>query len=86
MQVVALEKAAQEVGDDALQVGEADVLAHPQAFDLMEHRRVRGIGIDTIDAAGADHAQLGHTLQVLVLLDMSEHRTDLHRAGMRAQQ
>ena len=68
LQVVAFEEAAQEVGDHALQVGEADVLADPQAFDLMEHGRVRGVGVDAVDTARRDDANLGHRLEMLVLL------------------
>ena len=86
LQVVALEEAAQEIGDHALEVGEADVLADPQAFDLVEHRRVRGVGVDAIDAARRDDADLGHRLEMLVLLHVLLHVAHLDRAGMRTQQ
>ena len=52
----------------------------------MEHRRVRGIRIDAIDAARRDDANLGHRFEVLVLLHMLLHVAHLDRAGMRAQQ
>ena len=54
LQVVALEEVAQELGEHALQVGERDVLVDPQALDLVEHRRVRGVAVDAIDAARRD--------------------------------
>ena len=85
LQVVAFEEAAQEVGDHALQVGEADVRADPQAFDLVEHRRMRGVGIDAIDAPGAMMRISGIVSRCLydhVLL----HVAHLDRAGMRTQQ
>ena len=58
-QVVALEEGAAEVGEDDLQVLEAHVLAEPQAFALVEHRRVRGVAVDAVGAARRDHADLG---------------------------
>jgi hypothetical protein len=64
LQVVAFEKAAQEVADDAFQVGKADVLANPQPFDLMEHRRMGGVRIDAIDAARRDDADFRHRFRV----------------------
>ena len=54
LEVVALEEVAQEFGEHALQIGERDVLVDPQAFDLMEHRRMRGVAVDAIDAARRD--------------------------------
>src|SRR5262249_34593132 len=39
------EETAQERGEDALQVGEARPLVDQQPLDLLEHRRVRRIGI-----------------------------------------
>ena len=53
-QIVALEEAAQEIGEHAFQVGEAHVLVDPQAFDLVEHRRMRGVAVDAIDAPRRD--------------------------------
>ena len=37
-----------------MQVGERDALAHGQALDLVEHRRVGGVGVAPVDAAGDD--------------------------------
>ncbi len=77
VELVGLEEAAQEVGVDALQVGEADVLVDPQALDLVEHRRVGRVAVDAVGAPERDHldrrrvhARVAH----------------LHRAGVRAQQ
>src|SRR6185503_7329436 len=50
LELVVLEEAPQELGVDALEIGEADVLVDPQTFDLMEHRRVRGVGVDAVGA------------------------------------
>ena len=86
LQVVALEEVAQEIGDHALQVGEAHRLADPQAFDLVEHGRVGGVGIDAVHAARRDHAQLGHRVAILVGRHVGLHGADLDRAGVRAQQ
>src|SRR2546427_345660 len=61
-QVVALEEGLAEVGEDHLQVLEADVLTDPQAFALVEHGRVRGIAVHAVGAARRDHADLGHAL------------------------
>ena len=52
-EVVAFEEGAAEVGEDDLQVLEAHVLAQPQAFALVEHRRVRGVAVHAVGAAGA---------------------------------
>ncbi len=52
--VVALEEVAQELGERSLEVGERDVPVDPQALDLMEHRRVRGVAVHAIDAARRD--------------------------------
>ena len=53
------------------------LLVDDEAFDLMKHRRVRLVGIAAIGAAGADDADRRLLLQ---------HRANLHRARMRAQQ
>ena len=74
---VALEERADEFGQRALQVGEARCLVDQQAFDLVEHRRMRLVRVAAIDLARRDHAD--RRLAAL-------HRTDLHRRGMRAQQ
>ena len=84
LQVIGLEEAAQKIGNHALEVGEANVLAHPQPLDLVEHRRMRRIRINAIDTAGTDHAQLGHRLKMLVALGMRQHGANLHRAGVSA--
>jgi hypothetical protein len=54
LEVVGLEEAAQEIGVHALQVGEADVLVDPQSLDLVEHRRVRRVGVHAVGAPGRD--------------------------------
>lgn len=61
----------------ALQVAHRDALVDDEAFDLMEHRGVRGVGLVLAEhAAGGQHAD-GR----LLLL----HDADLHGAGLRAQ-
>ncbi len=72
-----LEEALDEGVQHRLQVGEADVLAHHHAFDLVEHGRVRHVRIDAIDAARRDHRQRR---------PLRAHAANLHRRGMRAQQ
>jgi hypothetical protein len=85
-EVVGLEEALQEIGDDALEVGKGNALAHPQAFDLVEHRRMGRIGIDAIDAARRDDADFGHFFEVTVAFDVRLHVARLDRAGMGTQQ
>ena len=85
LQVVAFEEAAQKICNHALEVGKTHRLADPHTFDLMEHRRVGRIGIDAIDAARRNHAQLGHRLAILVGLDVGLHGADLDRAGVSAE-
>src|SRR5579875_1552640 len=46
---LALEKRLDEAVQDRLQIREADVLPDDEPFDLMEHRRVRDIGVAPID-------------------------------------
>ncbi|ABA47491.1 hypothetical protein BURPS1710b_1895 [Burkholderia pseudomallei 1710b] len=75
--VVALEEFLQEIRISALQVREADVLVDPQAFDLVEHRRVRRIAVDAVRAARRDHLD-GRPVHSRI--------ADLHRARVRAQQ
>ena len=60
-----------------LHVGERDALGDHQAFDLVEHRRVRDVVIVAIHAARRDHRERRLA---------REHRADLHRRGVRAQQ
>src|SRR5690606_20671293 len=62
---------------DALEIGEGDVFCDPQPLDLMEHRRVRGVAVDTVRASRGDHLDRG-----LVGASIAY----LHGAGMRAQQ
>lgn len=45
-----------ELIDDAFHIGHADVLIDDEAFDLVEHRRVRRIGVATERPAGSDDA------------------------------
>src|SRR5690606_19845765 len=85
-QIVAFEETAQEIGEYAAQVGEADFFTNPQTFDLMEHGRMGSVGVDTIDATGRDNTNLRHRRFVLVFLDMRLHIANLHRAGVGAQQ
>ena len=53
-EIVALEEVAQKFGEHALQVGERHILVDPQAFDLVEHRRMRGVAVDAVHASRHD--------------------------------
>src|SRR5574340_617927 len=75
-QIIALKEALQEILHHALEVGEADLFIDPQALDLVEHRRMSGIGIDAVDAPGRDDLQ-----RRLVRL----HVAHLHRRGVGTQ-
>ena len=77
LNIVALEEFLEEVAVDALQIRKADVFFDPQAFDLVEHRRMRRVAVDAVRAARHDHLD-GRCVRARV--------TDLHRARMRAQQ
>ena len=55
LQLIGLEETVQEVGVHPLQIREADVLTDPEALDLMEHRRVRGVGVDPVRATRGNH-------------------------------
>jgi len=57
--VVALEEVAQEFIEHALQVGERHVVGDPQAFDLMEHRRMRRVAVHAVHATRRDDADGG---------------------------
>ena len=70
------EKGAQEIGEAALEVAERDTAIDHQAFDLVKHRRMRGVMISAIGAAGGDDAN-GRFL--------AEHGADLQRRGLGAQ-
>ena len=54
---VALEERFEEAVQHGLHVREADALADHQAFDLVEHRRVRDVVIVAIHAARRDHRE-----------------------------
>ena len=75
-EVVGFEEPAQEHGVHALQIREADVFAEPQSFDLMEHRGVRGVGVNAVGTSRSNHLD-----RRLVGAGV----TDLHRGGVRAQ-
>ena len=86
VEVVGLEELAHEVGEHDLQVLEADVLADPQAFALVEHRRMRGVAVDAVGAARRDDADLGHRVAAPAYLRrVRAGIAHLHRAGVRAQ-
>src|SRR3546814_2421702 len=72
-----LEKARQKDLQVVFEIGERDFFGDVQAFHLVEHRAVRAIGVDAVDAPRTDDAD-----RRLALL----HRADLHRRGMRATQ
>ena len=73
------EERVQEGLDGALQVAEGDPLAHDQAFDLLEHRRVRDVVVAAVDLARADDA---HVRRVRVV----QHVADLAARRVRAQE
>src|SRR5690606_29306906 len=74
---VALEEVAQELRQDALEVGEAHALVHQQAFHLVEHRRVGQVRVAAIGASRRDNPYRRPLLF---------HHPDLHRRGVGAQQ
>ena len=51
---VGAEELAREVVHRALEVGQRDALVDDEALDLVEHRRVRGVGVAAVDLAEAD--------------------------------
>ena len=59
------------------QIREAHVLAHDEALELMEHRRMGHVVIAPIHAARRDHGKR---------CAAREHGADLHWRGVRAQQ
>ena len=89
-QIVRLEKSAAKIGENKLQVLEAHVLANPQAFALMEHRRMGSVTVNAVGATRCNDTNLGHGAsginQCTVFFDMLDGIADLHRAGMGAQQ
>jgi hypothetical protein len=54
---IAFEERLDETMQYRLEVGEAHAFVHEQAFRLVEHRRVRGVGIHAIDATRRDDRQ-----------------------------
>src|SRR6202020_2995228 len=54
--VVALEECLAELVQDPFEVAEMRALVDDEAFDLMELRRMGGVRIDAIGAAGANDA------------------------------
>ena len=75
--VVALEIGAHEIGQAALQVPHVHAPVDQQPLDLMEHRRVGGVAVAAVGAAGGDDPERRLA---------GQHGADLHRAGVGAQQ
>ena len=50
-EIIRLKEAAQEVAVHALQIGKTDIGIEPQAFDLMEHGRMRRVAVNAIGTA-----------------------------------
>ena len=71
------EDRARERQQRALEVGERDALVDREPLDLVELRRVRGVGVAAVDAARDDDVDRRRLLL---------HRADLHRRGVGAQQ
>jgi hypothetical protein len=76
LQVFPFEEGLQERTEHSAQIGEGDVGIHVEAFDLVEHRAVREIGIAAIHPPRRDDSQ-GRRLFA--------HGADLDRRGVRAQ-
>lgn len=72
---MAAEHGAHEGGEGAAQMGHADVLAHHQAFHLMEHGGVGQVGVAAVDLAGSHDGQ-GRLA--------AQHGTHLHGRGVQA--
>ena len=82
-EIVGLEEGAEEVGEDHLQVLEAHVLANPQPFALVKHRRMRGIAVDAVGSARRDHTDLGDGFGASCLaLSVCAGVAHLHRRGV----
>src|SRR5438876_8436878 len=75
--VIDLEERLAELVQDPFEVAEMRALVDDEAFDLVELRRMRGVGIDPIGAARADDADRRL---------LAQHRAHLHRRGVGAQQ
>ena len=74
--LVDLEERLAELLQAPLEVAEVRGLVDHQPLDLVEHRRVRGVAVDAVDAARRDDADRRL---------LRHHGADLHRARMRAQ-
>ena len=75
--VVALEERLHEGLERPFQVAERDALVDHEALDLVEHRRVRRVGVRAVGAAGGDDADRRFLVQ---------HRADLDRRRVRAEE
>src|SRR3984957_889956 len=70
------EEGLAEFLEHPFQIGEGRALVDHQALNLVEHRRMRLVGVAPIGASGADDADRRL---------LAQHRTHLHGARMRAQ-
>ncbi len=75
--VLTLEKRLEKGFQRPFQMAEMDALVDHQTFDLVEHRRVRGVAVRAIDPPRRDNPQWRA---------LGQHRADLHRRSVRAQQ
>ena len=72
------EEPAEEMHQNPLQVGEGHLLVNHEAFHLMEHRGMRGVGfVPSIACARHDHPERG---------SLRAHDADLDRRGVRPQE
>ena len=89
VEIVGLEELPDKIAENELQVLEADVLADPQSFALVEHRRVRGVTVDAVGTARRNDADFGDGQAVRDLAGMARSVglgiPHLHRAGVRTQ-
>ena len=74
---IGAEDRAGEGQQGPLQVGEGDPLPHRQSLDLVEHRRVGGVGVAPVGAAGHDDEDRRRG---------ALHPAHLHRRGVGAQE
>ncbi len=77
LDVIDLEERLAEFLQHPFEVAHVGRLVDDEAFDLVEHRRVRLVAVAAVDAAGRDDADRRL---------LRQHRADLHRARVRAQQ
>src|SRR6266581_3655200 len=75
-QLLVFEELAQEIGENAFEIGEAHRLVDPKTLHLVEHRRVGRVRIDAVHPARRDDLE-----RRLVML----HVAHLDRRGVRAQ-